>query len=102
MTPVEGTVLDKLNEINKKLDFLIKDDHLSCTRPEFVWSIEYLEQNVVIKYNYDRDFSRFIKSMNILCWDKYSNSWIAHSDSSDTIYSLICRQFPEWRCIDKR
>jgi len=78
------------------------DHHLSCTRPEFIWSIEFLEQNVVIKYNYDRDFSRFIKHMKILCWDNYSNSWVAHKDFSDTVYSSICREFPEWRCIDKR
>jgi hypothetical protein len=102
MSPIEGTVLEMVTEINKKLSVLVKDDHLSCTRPEFVWSIEILEQMVVVKYNYDRDFSRFIKSMGLLQWDKFSNSWIAHHDFSDTIYPLICRQFPEWRCIDKR
>ena len=102
MAPIEGTVLDKLTEINKNLCLLLKDDHLSCTRPEFVWSIEHLEQTAVIKYNYDRDFARFIKTMNMLCWDKYSNSWVVHIDFSDIVYSSICRQFPEWRCIDKR
>jgi len=75
---------------------------LTCTRPDFVWSIEHMPDLVVIRYNYEHYFSQFIKNINILHWDEYNKGWYAHKDYSDTIYGIIKANYPEWKCIDKR
>ena len=79
-----------------------EEPDLTCTLPNFIWSIEYHRNSVIIKYNYDRDFARCVKNTQILQWDKYIQGWIAHIDFSDVIYSTISDNFPEWKCIDKR
>jgi hypothetical protein len=98
-TEFERQVLQMLKQINKKLKTY---EELSCTRPEFVWSIEHIPDTVLIKFNYDREFANFIRSLNVLHWDEYNKGWYAHKDFSYSIHSSISSAFPEWRCIDKR
>ena len=75
---------------------------LTCTLPHFIWSIEYVNDIVLIKYNYDKEFSFFVKSINCLAWDSYFKGWFAHKDLEDEVYYSIKYRFPEWICIDKR
>ena len=101
-TQIEFDTLDVLRQINKTLNNFLNNTDLNCTRPTFVWSIEHKPDLVVIKYNYQQDFSCFIKNIRLLHWDEFNNWWYAHKDFSDEIHSLIKSHFPEWKCIDKR
>ena len=76
-------------------------EELTCTQPSFIWSIEYLPDTVLIKYNYERDFAILVKTLPVI-WDQYLKGWVAHKDFSDHIYGVIKHNFPEWKLIDKR
>ena len=77
-------------------------DALTCTRPDFVWSIEHHAETVIIRYNHYESFAILIKSFSFLKWDTFIKGWVAHKDYSDFIYNTISSHYPEWECIDTR
>ena len=80
---------------------------LTCTRPDFIWSIEFAASGdgdlVVIRYNYDKSFAKFIKKLGYMVWEPYIlHAWVANKHTHIEIFYLINKKFPEWECIDKR
>jgi hypothetical protein len=104
---IEISLNDNLYLIKQKLEeisvLLKKNTELTCTRPEFVWSIEYnTNDSFLLKYNYDKNFSKLIKSFGCMIWDIYLEGWVAHRDFENTVIFNIKHNFPEWKCVDKR
>ncbi len=77
---------------------------LTCTRPEFVWSVEKDGNYDLIRFNYHESFNTFIKSLsNFLWWDprgcwKYNSN----EDEPDFLIDEIKDKFPEWTFFDRR
>jgi hypothetical protein len=112
-----NTIIIKLNE---KIDTLLKiklsepvkgiptEPALNCRNPNHIWSIEFVDDLFLIKYNYDKDFAEVVK-MYYLCdfhikmrWDKELLGWVAHNDFHENMFFKLSNSFPEWKCIDKR
>ena len=85
------TRFDKLLEI-------IKPDDMSCTLKQFKWSADWiLGRKILIKYNYTRDFERYIKSQSLVWSDRYKG-WVTDDRS---IVHKIQNEFPEWAFINR-
>ena len=81
------------------------EQQLTCTRPEFIWSVEKDERYDFIRFNYHEEFNKFIKSFNdFLWWDKNHGCWKynRNEDEPDFIVEQLKDKFPEWKFIDKR
>ena len=74
---------------------------LNCRLPHFIWSVEYNLDDILIKYNYDKSFAKFIKTLNVR-WNERFEGWIGHKNHENKIIELILKAFPEWIFIDKR
>lgn len=91
-----------------KQHFWDKMSKLTCTLDHFVWSIEnaideYSDPWVLIKYNYDQDFAKYIKWIslpNYMVWSDFLQGWKFSTDNQVHICSQIKSGFPEWKCID--
>ena len=95
----------QLDELNKKFDEYFKRSKaiLNCRSPDHVWSIEFKNNNFIIKYIYNKEFAEWIKNINIkLYWDKYLLGWVAEKQYHEEVFFNILNKFPEWECIDKR
>ena len=77
---------------------------LTCTRPEFIWSVEKDGCYDLIRFNYHESFNTFIKSMNSFLWWDPKGCWKYNhnEDEPDFIIDEIKDKFPEWKFIDKR
>ena len=85
-----------LARFDKLMDIMRPDD-MSCTLRQFRWSAEWLgggsgNRKIIIKYNYNRDFERFVKSRDLV-WSDMNKGWVSDDRS---IIHLIQDQFPEW------
>ena len=113
---MESLHLIKINfiELNKKFESLLEiirinlpvepvEQVLNCRHPDHIWSIEFKDNLVIIKYHYNKDFAEYIRKLCVsLYWDKYLLGWVAEKDFHQEIYFQILEKFPEWECIDKR
>ena len=72
-------------------------DDMSCTLKRFKWSVEWIDEyNILIKYNYVRDFERYIKSQRLV-WSYSHKGWV--TDDRSIVYK-IQNEFPEWTFIN--
>ena len=60
-----------------------KKINMNCRLPHNIWSINIIGKDVVVKYNYDEAFCKFIKNSSetigvTLFWDKYTLGWVAN------------------------
>jgi len=80
------------------------EQQLTCTRPEFVWSVEKDDSYDLIRFNYHEEFNKFIKTLNNVLWWDPRGCWKYNSnnDEPDFIIDEIKDKFPEWTFIDKR
>jgi len=80
------------------------EQQLTCTRPEFVWSVEKKDSYDLIRFNYHEEFNKFIKTLNNVLWWDPRGCWKYNSnnDEPDFIIDEIKDKFPEWTFIDKR
>jgi len=98
----------QLIELNKKFDENFKKNNpvepvLNCRHPDHIWSIEFKDNLVIIKYHYNKDFAEYIRKLCVsLYWDKYLLGWVAEKDFHQEIFFQLLEKFPEWECIDKR
>jgi hypothetical protein len=97
--------IDQLLEIKKSK--LVTEPVLNCRNRDHVWSIEFNNENFLIKYNYNTDFAKTIKRILVgdqilLKWDKYLLGWVASKEFHNQVFFDISDNFPEWECIDKR
>jgi hypothetical protein len=81
-----------LTRFDKLIDMLRPED-MTCTLRQFKWSAEWVnERQILIKYNYTRDFERFVKSQKLVWLDRYKG-WV--TDDRSIVYK-IQNEFPEW------
>jgi len=88
-----------LMRLDKLVEF-IKPDDMSCTLKQFKWSAEWLSggnRKILIKYNYTRDFERYIKSHSLVWSDRYKG-WV--TDDRSIVYK-IQNEFPEWTFVNR-
>jgi len=81
------------------------EQQLSCTRPEFIWSVENDGDYSLIRFNYHEEFNKFIKTLkNFIWWEKKNGCWKYNRNENqpDFIVDEIKYKFPEWNFIDKR
>lgn len=77
----------------------IVDLDLVCVPWNFRWSAELINDGccVLIKYNYEQDFARYIKSLK-LTWSQEHSGWLTDDLS---VIGKISKEFPEWKLISK-
>ena len=82
-------------------DILIeqKQINLNCRNPEHIWSIEYVQDFVLVKYHYNEEFSKLMRKY---IWNESLQGWQVDKYLFDKLFAEIKNTFPEWRCIDKR
>ena len=76
--------------------------NLTCTRPEFAWSINHLGEYSVLRYYYNERFEILVKEkINwVVCrldWDPELQGWIFPRKNCDEIMDIIYNSFPEWK-----
>ena len=87
-----------LTRFDKLMD-IIRPDDMSCALKQFKWSAEWVnERKILIKYNYNRDFERFIKSRDLLVWSDFYKGWV--TDDRSIVYK-IQNEFPEWTFVNQ-
>ena len=80
------------------------EQQLTCTRPEFIWSVEKDGNYNLIRFNYHEKFNNFIKTLKSFLWWDPRGCWKynRNEDDPDFLIDEIKRKFPEWNFIDKR
>ena len=93
---------------NKPVKGIPTEPVLNCRNPNHIWSIEFVDEFFLIKYNYDKDFAEVVKK-TYLCdfhtkmyWDKKLLGWVSHKEYHEKMFLILSDIFPEWECIDKR
>jgi hypothetical protein len=84
--------------LERIVDILAPRD-LVCVPWNFRWSAEIINDGsgVLIKYNYERDFASYIKSLK-LTWSQEHSGWLTDDLS---VIGKISKEFPEWKLISK-
>ena len=96
---------ERLSQLNRLLNQ--QSTNLNCRNPEHVWSIEYVNDFVLVKYHYDKVFSEnmrnYMHQMYKVKWDETLLGWQVDKKLFDTkVFEEIKFTFPEWKCFDKR
>ena len=90
-------------------DILIeqKQVNLNCRNPGHIWSIEYVQDFVLVKYHYDEEFSKLMRNYMYqlyldVKWNESLQGWQFNKKFDSKLFAEIKNTFPEWKCIDKR